>query len=197
MVKSKYQKFFESVLLENPSLPGVGDQGSSAPNGVDEFADDGTDVTQFNVDGIKHHKDAIIQAFMKKIKVFTDKLSPELIKTSTFGALKNSVSVIAKEIDKIQVYSKASIDQVTNEAPAIIAMEIITDPAKKAAFEKLHKELQVFIDDIDELEGKFASLKAKIDDFVGDPSISGPDGAAPGSAGQSPQPAQSGAGQPQ
>lgn len=172
MVKSKWHKYFESILLENPSLPAVGDTGSSA-DGVSEFADDGTDVTQFNVDGIKHHKDAIIQAFMKKIQTFTDRLSPELIKTSTFGTLKNSVSVIAKEIDKIQVYSKSNIDQITNEAPAIIAMEIASDPAKKAAFEKLHKELQTFISDIEEIESKFASLKAKIDDFVGDSSISG------------------------
>lgn len=189
MVKSKYHKFFESILLENPALPGVGDT-TSAADGVSEFADDGTDTTAFNVDGIKHHKDAIIAAFMKKVKQFTDRLAPELIKTSTFGSLKNSVSVIAKEIDKIQVYSKASIDTVTNEAPAIIAMEIASDPAKKSAFEKLHKELQAFISEIDEIEGKFASLKAKIDDFVGDASQP-----SPNDGGEQGQP--SGAGQPQ
>jgi hypothetical protein len=47
-------------------------------------------------------------------------------------------------------------------------MTIATDPAKNSAFEKLHSELAEFTTAVEELEGKFATLKAKITDFIGD-----------------------------
>lgn len=105
---------------------------------------------------------------MSQIQTFASKLEPEAIKSSTFGQIKDNVSKIYKEIDRVNVYSGAKLDQLNNDAPAVIAMTIATDPAKKSAFEKLHKELGGFTTAIEEVEGQFATLKAKIVDFVGD-----------------------------
>lgn len=168
MAKSAYQKLLESVFLENPMLPGPGSNDNELDVGKQDFADDGTDPHAFDVEGIGQHKDAIVKRFMSQIQGFSNKLSPEAVKTSTFGEIKSNVGSIFKEIDKINNYAGAKLDQLNNDAPAVIAMTIATDPAKNAAFQKLHKELGDFTTSIEEVEGKFATLKQKITDFIGD-----------------------------
>lgn len=167
MAKSVYQKLLESVLLENPMLPGP-ENGQNNMSGVEDFADDDTDSHAFDVEGISQHKDAIVKRFMDQIQGFANKLAPEAVKTSTFGQIKSNVGSIFKEIDKVNTYKGAKLDQLSNDAPAVIAMTIATDPAKNSAFEKLHSELAEFTTAVEELEGKFATLKAKITDFIGD-----------------------------
>lgn len=166
-----YEKYFAGILLENPSLPSTDNNtqlGLDAAEGKQSFMDSDSDPNSYDVEGIANHKNSIISRFMSKIQGFSNKLAPEAIKTSTFGSIKDNVSNIFKEIDKVNTYSTAKVDQLSNEAPAIIAVTISGDPAKKAAFEKLHKELSDFISSIEEVEGKFATLKAKIEDFGGD-----------------------------
>lgn len=164
---SAYKKYFQQTLLENPYLPGPND-GSSMDAGIDDFADDGTDPHAYDVEGISQHKDAIVQRFMNQIQGFANKLAPEAVKSSTFGQIKDTVGKVFKEIDKVNTYAGAKLDQLNNDAPAVIAMTIATDPSKNAAFQKLHKELTEFTTSIEEVEGKFATLKAKIEDFIGD-----------------------------
>lgn len=164
---SAYKKYFQQTLLENPYLPGPND-GSSMDAGINDFADDGTDPHAYDVEGISQHKDAIVQRFMNQIQGFANKLAPEAVKSSTFGQIKDTVGKVFKEIDKVNTYAGAKLDQLNNDAPAVIAMTIATDPSKNAAFQKLHKELTEFTTSIEEVEGKFATLKAKIEDFIGD-----------------------------
>jgi hypothetical protein len=176
MSNSFWKKTFDRVLLENPMLPGP-DNNIDMDKGVADFADDDTDPHAFDVEGISQHKDAIVKRFMDQIQGFANKLAPDAVKTSTFGQIKGNVGSIFKEIDKVNTYKGAKLDQLSNDAPAVIAMTIATDPAKNSAFEKLHSELAEFTTDVEELEGKFATLKAKITDFIGDvsaPSEGGP-----------------------
>ncbi len=167
MAKSFYATLIEKVLLENPYLPGPTD-GDTMQKGVEDFADDETDPNEFNVQGISQHKDKIVKRFMDKIQGFAANLEPDSIKTSTFGQIKDSVGEIFDSIDQVNNFAGAKLDQLTNEAPAIIAISIAGDPSKKAAFEALHKDLGEFSSSIEEIEGRFATLKAKITKFVGD-----------------------------
>lgn len=163
-----FKNIFRKVLLENPMLPSPDSDQNTMDQGVRDFADDGSDPHAFDVEGISQHKDAIVKRFMDQIQGFANKLAPEAVKTSTFGQIKSNVGSIFKEIDKVNTYAGAKLDQLNNDAPAVIAMTIATDPAKNAAFQKLHKELTEFTTSIEEVEGKFATLKAKITDFIGD-----------------------------
>lgn len=165
MSNSFWKKTFDRVLLENPMLPGP--DANTMDQGIADFADD-ADPHKFDVEGISQHKDAIVKRFMDQIQGFANKLSPEAVKTSTFGQIKGNVGSIYKEIDKVNTFKGAKLDQLSNDAPAVIAMTIATDPAKNSAFEKLHSELAEFTTAVEELEGKFATLKAKITDFIGD-----------------------------
>jgi hypothetical protein len=169
MAKSAYEKLWLKTLQENalPMLPGPGDNNDLDAAKAD-FMDDGTDPHAMDVEGISQHKDAIVNRFMSQIQGFANKLAPEAVKTSTFGEIKSNVGSIFKEIDKVNTYAGAKLDQLSNDAPAVIAMTIATDPAKNAAFQKLHKELTEFTTAIEDVEGKFATLKAKITDFIGD-----------------------------
>jgi hypothetical protein len=141
MAKSFYDHVFHKVLLENPMLPGPSDNNNAMDQGVQDFSE---------------------------IQGFAANLDPAAIKTSTFGQIKDNVSKIFDDIDQVNNFAGAKLDQLTNDAPAIIAMSIATDPSKKAAFENLHSELSEFTASIEEVEGKFATLKAKISKFVGD-----------------------------
>jgi hypothetical protein len=93
MAKSVYQKLLESVLLENPMLPGP-ENGQNNMSGVEDFADDDTDPHAFDVEGISQHKDAIVKRFMDQIQGFANNLAPEAVKTSTFGQIKSNVGSI-------------------------------------------------------------------------------------------------------
>jgi hypothetical protein len=168
MAKSAYQKLLESTLLENPMLPGPGNNSNKLDMGRQDFVDDGTSSNEYDVEGIINLKNSIVKRFMGQIQGFANKLSPETVKNSTFGEIKSNVGSIFKEIDKVSTYAGAKLDQLNNDAPAVIAMTIATDPTKNAAFQKLHKELGDFTTSIEEVEGKFATLKAKITDFIGD-----------------------------
>ena len=103
MAKSFYDTIFEQLLLENPMLPGPDNNTMDADQGVQDFADDGTDPHAFDVQGIGQHKDKIVGRFMQQIQSFASKLEPQAIKSSTFGQIKDNVNSIYKEIDKVNV----------------------------------------------------------------------------------------------
>ncbi len=162
-----YPKFFQHLLLENPMLPGPND-GNELQAGMDSFLDDGTDPDAYDVESMNKHKEAIVGRFTDEILGFSERLSPDQIKNSTFGEITDTVDAVFRKLKEVEVYSKAKPDQFGINAPSVIAQSIIRDPSKKAAFDELHAELKEFSSSVSELEGKFSSLKSKIVSFVGD-----------------------------
>jgi hypothetical protein len=177
MAKSAYQKLLESVFLENPMLPGPDtDQstmGGEYSQGLSDFADDGTDKTKFQVQGVKHLKDGIVKSFMTKVETLSNGLSPENIQNETFGQIKSTINQIYKKIDGVETFTRGKVTDQDESAESIIGAYIASknNQNKLKAFQLLHKELGDFDSAISEMESKFSVLKSKITDFIGDVSV--------------------------
>lgn len=209
-----FKDYFKSVLLEQvpggPSLQGKSNTTPSgvprvdrpryedSTNGIDPFLDDDTDPDQFLTDGIKQTFDAVQTHFNTKMTEFADSLSPENISTLSLGELRKSIGDVFKFVNKIQIYSKGKIEQISEDPYAIMAAFLASEPTKMAAFEDLHSNLDEFQTSIQEVESGLASLKGQIDDFVADvEQIDAEDAASSmDQSMQQNQPAQGGAGLP-
>ncbi len=166
----KYSQFFNKLLLEQ-DLPGD----SSArtyqddPNqGLDSFLDNDTDPDQFLTQGIQQTFDAVQSHFNTKMSEFASTLSPDAIKNMPLGQLREKISDVFKLTNKIQIYSKGKIEQISQDPYAIMAAFLASEPTKMAAFEDLHGNLEEFQQATQDLEGQLASLKGQIDDFISD-----------------------------
>jgi len=164
MKKNSFNKLWESVLLENPYLPGP--DGKGTEQGVSDFADPDTDPNDFYIKGINDNKSKIVSGFMRKIQSFAENLDTESLNQMTFGQIKKTVTEIHNEIEKVNTFAKAKIDQLNNDPAAIIAMTIATDAVKKSAFDTLFKTISNFNSQIEDLEGEFSTLKSKVDNFT-------------------------------
>jgi uncharacterized protein YukE len=133
---------------------------------MNSFLDKDTDPDAFLRDGIQQTFDAVQQHFNTKMTEFANTLAPEAIKVMPLGKLRESIGDVYKFVNKIQVYSKGKIEQISQDPYAIMAAFLASEPTKMSAFEELHGNLDEFQSAIQELEGQLASLKGQIDDFV-------------------------------
>jgi len=166
----KYSQFFSKVLLEQAPLPGDSSSRTydDAPDAMNNFLDNDTDPDQFLTQGIQQTFDAVQSHFNKKMSEFASTLSPEAIKQMPLGQLREKISDVFKFTNKIQIYSKGKIEQISQDPYAIMAAFLASEPTKMAAFEDLHGNLDDFQQATQDLEGQLASLKGQIDDFVAD-----------------------------
>jgi uncharacterized protein YukE len=163
----KYSQFFSKVLLEQdlPHDPSSRTYDDS-PDAMNNFLDNDTDPDQFLTQGIQQTFDAVQSHFNKKMSEFASTLSPEAIKQMPLGELRQTISDVFKFTNKIQIYSKGKIEQISQDPYAIMAAFLASEPTKMAAFEELHGNLEDFQNATQELEGQLAMLKGQIDDFV-------------------------------
>jgi hypothetical protein len=176
-----YRDYFKSVLLEfnapasSPSTTPAGTPKRSErpryddPSGsMNSFLDDDTNPDDFLRDGIRQTFDAVQGHFNERMTEFANTLAPEAIKSMPLGELRQVVGDVYKFVNKVEVYTGAKIDQISQDPHAIMAAFLASDPTRMDAFMELHKNLDEFQGAIQELESKLASLKGQIDDFVSD-----------------------------
>lgn len=172
-----YNDLFKSVLLEfsapasaslsttpagTPKRPRYDDPTGS----MNTFLDDDTNPDDFLRDGIRQTFDAVQGHFNERMTEFANTLAPEAIKSMPLGELRETIGDVFKFVNKVEVYTGAKIDQISQDPHAIMAAFLASDPTRMDAFMELHKNLDEFQGAIQELESKLASLKGQIDDFV-------------------------------
>lgn len=165
----KYNQFFNKLLLEQ-ELPG-GDSSrvhDTPPSDLGGFLDKDTDPDKLLTQGMQDTFNAIQQRFSSQMTDFANTLAPEAVDSMPLGELHEKIGEVFKFVNRIQIYSKGKIEQISEDPYAVMAAFLASEPTKIAAFEDLHKNLEEFQDAIQELEGQLAALKGQIDDFVAD-----------------------------
>jgi uncharacterized protein YukE len=170
-----YNDYFKSVLLEafEPSASPTTPAGTpkrprheDASGAMNSILDKDTNPDEFLRDGIQQTFDAVQEHFNTKMTEFANTLSPEAVKSMPLGELRESIGDVYKFVNKIQIYSKGKIEQISQDPYAIMAAFLASDPTRMAAFADLHGNLDEFQGAIQELESQLGSLKGQIDDFV-------------------------------
>ena len=166
----KYSSFFTKLLKEQ-NLPSGGnsrvheDDPSAA---MDGFLDQDTNPDEFLTQGIQDTFTAVQSHFNKKMSDFASTLSPEAVNDMPLKDLSKQLGDVFNFVNKINIYSKGKIDQISQDPYAIMAAFLASDITKMEAFKVLHDNLEEFQGAVQDLEGQLSSLKGQIDDFVGD-----------------------------
>lgn len=165
----KYPNFFNKLLLEQ-DLP---EDNSSRvydtpPSDLGGFLDTDTDPDKLLTQGMQDTFNAIQQRFSSQMTNFANTLSPEAVESMPLGELRKKVGEVFKFVNKIQIYSKGKIEQISEDPYAVMAAFLASEPTKISAFADLHKNLDEFQTAIQDIEGQLSSLKGQIDDFVSD-----------------------------
>lgn len=173
-LKDLYNKHLTEALAAGQNSTPAGTPRPSRPRYEDPtgassaFLDNDTDPDALLTQGIKDTFDQVQSHFNNKMTEFANDLSPERIGATPLNELKDKVSDVFDFVNKVQVYSKGKIDQISQDPFAIMAAFLASEPTKMAAFQELHKNLDAFKSSVTEIETQLSGLKGQIDSFVED-----------------------------